>query len=95
MTDRVSGVLIARTFKRIGSIPATLAMACCDLGEAVLEDGSVVTITWGRNINADEQRWYLTKTTFKPVWLNTADGSTELIIPDNDAKQLRSILTPL
>lgn len=78
--------------RRLGSLPAVLALNACDIGEAVLKTGETVTVTWGRNLAAEQQAWYLQNTALRPIWLGSDDGSAELIIPDDQAAKLRSIL---
>lgn len=51
----------------VGFLPCALALSCCDLGEAELEDGSKVTTTWGRNLTRDQAQWYLDNTEFNII----------------------------
>lgn len=67
-------------YRRIGSLPLSVATGCCDIGEAKLTDGRRVLITIGRNATPDEQFWYAHNTTFAPVWLGSEDGACELIL---------------
>lgn len=78
--------------RRLGHLPAALALNACDIGEAVLDNGETVTTTFGRNLSVEQQAWYQENTWFRPIWLGADDGSAELIIPDEQAATLRSIL---
>lgn len=80
---------IPRRIRRIGHLPACLVLDCHDLGEAELEDGSIVTITWGANAdyNCQKFNWSLC------VFNGSDDGSAELIIDARSAAKLRSILS--
>lgn len=84
--------LLARKFRCIGSLPSSFALGSCDIGEAELDNGEIVVTTWGRNLDRDLVVFLHKKTQYKSVWCGTSDGSCELIIPDNDAAKLRSIL---
>ncbi len=84
--------LTATHCRRIGSLPGCLAIYSADIGEATLEDGSIVTITWGRNLAPDAQEWHLQHSTYRPIWIGANDGSSELILPVATADKLRSIL---
>lgn len=68
--------------RRIGSLPYAVALGSADVGEAKLEDGRRVLITWGRNLSKAEQFWHAHNTLFTPVWVGSDDGSCELIIGD-------------
>lgn len=78
--------------KRIGSLNACLALGACDVGTATLEDGNQVYITWGRNLNREQQNFFLSETDFAPIWISADDGSAELILPDPMARELLSII---
>lgn len=69
--------------RHIGSLPFAVALGCSDIGEAKLQDGRRVLITWGRNLNKSEQFWFAHNTSYVPVWVGSADGSCELIIGDS------------
>jgi hypothetical protein len=86
----------ALNYKRIGSVPGCLFLQAHDLGEAVLEDGRTVTITWGGNFHGDEfTDW------FQPEFVQLSDvseGNTrranyEMLIPDAIAAKIRPTLT--
>jgi hypothetical protein len=61
-----------------------LALGCADIGEAVIkyDDGHEARslITWGRNLNPDDQHWHATKTVFTLVWCGSDAGDAELIL---------------
>lgn len=83
----------AKEAKWLGSLPATLAIKSCDIGEATLVDGTTVVITWGRNLELEGKdcRWYAEKTVFEPILMPNSKFA-ELIIPKKEAAQLRTIL---
>lgn len=66
--------------RHIGSLPYATAFKCAGVGEAKLEDGRRVLITWGRDADKDEQFWYAHNTTFVPIWTGSDSGTCELII---------------
>lgn len=66
--------------RRIGSLPFAVALGIADIGEAKMEDGRRVLVTWGRNLSKDEQFWHAHQTSFAPVWLGADDGACELIL---------------
>lgn len=70
----------AVAYRRIGSLPLSVATGCCDIGEAKLADGRRVLVTIGRNTTQEEQFWFAHNTTFANVWLGAEDGACELII---------------
>jgi len=76
------------TAKRIGSIPGCVALGSADIGECELENGERVYITWGRNLNAKDQKWFVENTFLKPVWVSAFDGYAELILPDTLAEEI-------
>lgn len=75
-TDAVRAVRV----RRLGSLPLAIAFGHADIGEAELEDGRRVLITWGRSVPTQQQRYYSHRTEFMPVWCGADDGSAELII---------------
>lgn len=77
--------------KRIGSLPAYMAINCSDIGTALI-DGRQVYITWGRNLKKEEQEWYYYNTAYKPIYLNTNDGTSELIYQNDVAEYLFTII---
>ena len=79
---------VATSIKRIGSLPACLALKSLDIGEATLSTGEIVTITWGRNMTAEQVD--NNPTVFRAV--RTDAGLHELIIPCDHAAKLRSII---
>lgn len=82
--DVCDSTAVKATCKRhIGSLPLAVALGCADIGEAKLQDGRRVLITWNRNLNKSEQFWFAHNTSFVPVWVGSADGSCELIIGDS------------
>ena len=84
------GTIKAKSAKRIGTPPACIALACCDIGIAELESGQQVFITWGRNLNKLDQEWYSKNTDFQPIWISAFDGCSELILPE---KMISGLLT--
>ena len=80
-------------YRRIGSIPAALLLGAADLGEAELDDGSIITITWGMNVGGSQQRWWAVEHDVKLVYCGGHGQFAELVIPDDIAKKLRKILT--
>ena len=83
------------SWKRLGSLPACVALGSADIGECELESGDRVIITWGRNLKYRDQKWFHENTHYKPVHLGSFDGSAELIIPDDLAIQLIKMLPPV
>lgn len=75
-----SSAVRAVSKRRIGSLPFSVALGCADVGEAKLEDGRRVLITWGRNISRESQFWFAHNTVFTPVWVGADKGECELII---------------
>jgi hypothetical protein len=75
-----SSAVRAVSKRRIGSLPYCMALGCADIGEAKLGDGRRVLITWGRNLNRDQQFWFAHNTVFTPVWVGATKGECELII---------------
>jgi hypothetical protein len=80
------------TAKRLGTFKHALAFGACDIGQAVI-DGKIQTITWGRNLNKTQQEFYRRYTYYIPVCIGADDGSSELIIPENEANFLLENLT--
>ncbi len=76
------------TAKRIGSIPGGFALGSADIGECELKNGEHVYITWGRNLNAKDQKWFFENSFLKPVWVSAFDGYAELIMPDAMAEEI-------
>lgn len=64
-----------------------LATQSCDIGEAKLQNGKRVFITWGRNISPKEARRYAHKTGFKPIKVSSSPYY-ELIFPDKSVKKM-------
>lgn len=75
---------VARAVKagRLGAIPLAFELGACDIGEAELESGERVRITWGRNLSPHSQRWHAISTSCRMVWVGADDGSCEIILPD-------------
>lgn len=71
--------------RRLDSLPYAAAFGSCDIGEAMLEDGRRVMITWGRNLTREQQFWFAHHSTHSPVWCGASDGSCELILGDTFA----------
>lgn len=87
--------LIAKHMRHLGSIPGCIALNAVDVGEARLEDGSLVTITWGRNLDAAQVVDVVKRTTFQPVQISShPDAVCELILPEPMATKLRAIISP-
>jgi hypothetical protein len=82
--------------KRIGSVPGCLFLQAHDVGEAVLEDGRTVTITWGGNFRGRQDFTGL----FQPdlvqihdVWEgNERRDNYEMLIPEAIASKIRPTL---
>ncbi len=77
-----SGTARAVSKRRLGSLPFRLAFNACDVGEAVLSDGSRVLITWGRNVTPEDQHWYSHNGTCHLAWCGDEDGCAEVIVGD-------------
>lgn len=90
MTEEVGYALcdssaVRATAKRhLGLLPFAMAMRVPGIGEARLENGRRVLITWGMNIPKASQFWYAHSTRFSPVWVGADDGSCELILGETD-----------
>ena len=80
-----------RSAKYIGCLPASRALNSASIGEATV-NGKLVYITWGRNLNKEEQEYYMKETTLQPIYTGTNDGTAELIIPEKDAEKLLLVL---
>lgn len=86
----------AISYKRIGSVPGCLFLQAHDLGEAVLEDGRTVTITWGGNVAGPSDFTGL----FQPELVQLRDvwegdkprANFEMLVPEAIAAQLRPLL---
>lgn len=79
---------VRHSAKRIGSIVGCIAMGSCDIGEATLETGEKVYVTWGLNLDKEKQEWFAANTGFRPIWIGADDGSADVIIPHEFAKKL-------
>jgi hypothetical protein len=66
--------------RRLGTLPFALALRCCDIGEAQDSMGNVYLTTWGLNLSATDQEWFVRETRFHPIWMGADDGSCELIL---------------
>ena len=77
--------LIAVGKRRLGTLPFALALGCCDIGEARVADGGTVLTTWGLNLPADKQEWFIRETRFHTIWIGADDGSCELILGNSHA----------
>lgn len=82
--------IIPKKIRHIGCLPACIALDCADIGEAQLPDGSIVTITWGRNLEANSQKYY--NSVGNCVYNGSNDGLAEIIIDEKAAEKLKSIL---
>tara|TARA_R100000008_G_scaffold8083_1_gene4270 strand:- start:1330 stop:1629 length:300 start_codon:yes stop_codon:yes gene_type:complete len=78
--------------RRLGSVPSFLALGCADIGECVTEDGEDVYITWGRNLDYAEQKWFFENTDFQPIHISAFNGAAELILPWEEVQQLITLL---
>lgn len=58
-----------------------------DVGQAILEGGRKVWITWGRNVPPEEKQ-----RSHDYVWVGADDGSAEILIPDEIGEQLAKTL---
>jgi hypothetical protein len=80
---------IPESKKYLGMISGCMALgAIADVGTCELENGHTVFITWGRNLTRLEQQWYYNHTKYEPVWVGSDNGSSELILPDSQAKKI-------
>ena len=76
---------VAMAKRRLGTLPFALALGCCDIGEARLQDGTKVLTTWGLNLSADQQEWFVRETRFHPIWMGADDGACELILGSSNS----------
>jgi hypothetical protein len=76
----------ATNWRPLGSIPWCIALDAADIGEATLEDGSVVKITWGRNLTQEQQDWFIKHTLFCLIRAPMKYGSDkcEVMLPEGD-----------
>lgn len=74
---------VAVAKRRLGTLPFSLAIGCCDIGEATMRDGSKVLTTWGLNLPVEEQEWFIKETRFHPIWIGADDGACELILGES------------
>jgi hypothetical protein len=88
MCDSSAARAVAR--RRVGALPMCIALGCCDIGEARLEDGRQVLTTWGRNIPPSSQHWFAHNTTMQPVWVGADNGECELILGDTFGSSIKS-----
>lgn len=72
--------VVAVRKRRLGTLPFALALKCCDIGEAQDHMGNPYLTTWGLNLSATEQEWFVHNTQFHPIWMGADDGSCELIL---------------
>lgn len=77
-----SSAVRAVACRRLGSLPLCVALRSADVGEAKLEDGRRVLITWGAKVTPDEQFWHAHNSGLQSVWLGSEDGCGELILGD-------------
>lgn len=92
-----SGALraVAGTARRLGSLPACIALGCSDIGQATVRiNGRTrrIYITWGRNISHEQQQWYLNNTPLRPVWIGADSGACEVEIPYGHAIEILKVL---
>lgn len=85
MSDRTNRGLPAEAViavgkRRLGTLPFALALGCCDIGEARLAEGGTVLTTWGLNLPADKQQWFIRETRYHTIWMGADDGSCELLL---------------
>ena len=52
-------ILIAVSANHVTPLAGGIAFATCDLGQAILEDGTCALITWGRNLSQEQVEWYI------------------------------------
>ena len=64
------GTLKAVAVRRIGSLPLAVAFGMPDVGEAKLDTGERVLITWGRNVRPGEQHWFSHNSDHQPIYNN-------------------------
>lgn len=81
----------ATKYRFLGSIPGCVELACCDVGEAILEDGSKVTTTWGRNLIKREAELLEAQHGVETVTLGSQDHY-EVILASKAAAMLRPML---
>ena len=94
MGEQLHGNAIAAkegSSKWLSSPVGAIVTGSSDIGQAELEDGSTVHITWGRNIDKEAQDWYLENTVFKPIYIGASDGLCELVIPDSYVNEIMGV----
>lgn len=62
-------ILIAVSAKHVTPLVGGIAFATCDIGQAILEDGTYALITWGRNLSQEQVKWYKDHTSCQIVRL--------------------------
>lgn len=88
-------VATALKTKRLGSLPAFLALDSIDIGEAKLKGKKEkVIITLGRNLTEQDIKWYAEKTVYQPVKMPLS-RKYELIIPKDQADKLLQVLVAI
>lgn len=80
----------AKKFERLGSLPNTIALGCCDIGKAVIGEGVTVYTTWGRNLTREQVGELMFKYNYN--YIETPDGWYEFILPPQDVKPLLPLL---
>ena len=75
-----SDAVVAARKRRLGTLPFALALRCCDIGEAEDHQGNHYLTTWGLNLSAADQEWFVRETRFHPMWMGADDGRCELIL---------------
>lgn len=74
------------------------ALHACDIGEARLDDGRTVYMTWGRNLTREEAEWFAAKTFFEPVEVGSVchaghkRENFELILPTDKVAAMPVIM---
>jgi len=85
MSERTSrglsaDAVVAVRKRRLGTLPFALALRSCDIGEAQDNLGNPYLTTWGLNLSAADQEWFVRETRFHPIWMGADDGACELIL---------------
>jgi hypothetical protein len=74
------GTLKAVAVRQIGSLPLAVAFGMPDVGEAKLDTGERVLITWGADVRPCQQHWFSHNSDYQPIWCGADDGGCELVI---------------
>lgn len=83
MTTKITQRMFRAVKRRhVGIVRHCVALGCADIGEAVLDDGRTVWITWGRNVAPDQREGMLAHTTYELALLGSSPKAWgEYILP--------------